>query len=455
MHKSYYTVESQEDGYVWSVPEQAMCKLDLAENQMVTLKCGSGSVDVRVKKRKQPHASKIEVMGLSPRALKTLGIPGRIFFRIKKEESGSYRLGPVIGILTFPGHVPHRLGYYHLYAKRNITNGLLYVFRGRAIDVKTRTINAYYYDHIDKQWKLKKMPFPDSVIDRCYPNPYICHIFLEKVIGRKKIFNKRSMIDKIAFCKALDSDEYLRNYTPETLLFHDTSDVNKFLDKYSLVFLKPVNAMKGIGIVAVRRTGNGALECMYTIKGKNYTKIVPTASEIPGVLVAAAGYKRRYVIQQGIQRMEYKGGPFSIRTWAMKNREGKWTAPGMFAKGSFGNGFLTNFTAGAKLIPLKDLYSELTKRLNYTREQINSILTDLTLKTAEALDKKYGPLGELGLDIVFDEKGKPWVIEANGNPGNIPVFIQKEYPAWPNKVFQYPLDYATFLAGFVPGKTEK
>ena len=146
--------------------------------------------------------------------------------------------------------------------------------------------------------------------------------------------------------------------------------------------------------------------------------------------------------------MTYMGGPFSFRTWAMKNGQGHWVMPGMFAKGTFGKSFLTNFTAGAELIPLKDLFYDIIPRIPYTKEQLVGLMKNLTLKTAAALDKKYGPLGELGLDIVLDIKGSPWLIEANGNPGNIPIFIQTEYPSWRNLVFQYPLDYASFLAGF-------
>ncbi len=132
----------------------------------------------------------------------------------------------------------------------------------------------------------------------------------------------------------------------------------------------------------------------------------------------------------------------------MKNGQGRWVMPGLFAKGALGQGFLTNFTAGAKLIPLQALFKDIIPRLSYTKENLLKLLEELTLRTAAALDKKYGPSGELGLDIVFDTGGKPWVIEANGNPGNIPIFIQTEYPAWRHLVFQYPLDYATYLAGF-------
>ena len=165
-------------------------------------------------------------------------------------------------------------------------------------------------------------------------------------------------------------------------------------------------------------------------------------------MLKAAGRARPYIIQQGINRLDYDGGPFSFRTWAMKNGGGTWVMPGLFAKAAIGQGFLTNFTAGAKLVPLKDIFSKSPPVLPYTKDQTLKLLKDITLKTAAVLDKKFGPLGELGLDVVFDTTGKPWLIEANGNPGNIPIFIQTEYPAWRYQVFQYPVDYAVHLADF-------
>lgn len=448
MLKSYHLVQTKHQGRIWTLPANLMSQLKLTEKQPVLLKCGSASTQVHVSQRAAAVSSKVPVMGLSADALNSLNIPEGTCFLIKPEGNSTFRLGPVIGILTFPGHVPYRLAYYTLYARRNVTNGLLYVFRGRDINLKDRTILGYYYDPVKKTWFYRKFPFPDSVIDRCYPNAYICHTLLQKIIGPNKIFNKKTMIDKVAFCKALDSDEHLRNYTPETRVFRNIADFEYFLKKYGQVFLKPVNAMKGIGIVMVAPADKGVLNCSYIIHGKLFTRQISSVDEIPHVLVAASGYKRPYIVQQAIPRLEYKGGPFSFRTWAMKNGKGRWVMPGMFAKGSLGNSFLTNFTAGAKLIPLKELFDDILPRLSCTKDQLLGLLEDLTLKTAEVLDKKYGPLGELGLDIVFDIKGKPWIIEANGNPGNIPIFIQKEYPAWRNLVFQYPLDYATYLAGF-------
>ncbi|PKM82867.1 MAG: hypothetical protein CVU89_01660 [Firmicutes bacterium HGW-Firmicutes-14] len=447
MQKRYKIYCTEHKKNIWSVPQELIDQYGLTANQSITLKCGAKSIDVIT--RLLPEGNSTDpVLGLSPEALKQLCIPLETFMGVKQEKDGAFRLGPVIGILTFPAHVPARLGFYRSYAKLNSHNGILYVFRGRSINTQKRTITGYSYDYTKNTWSESEFPFPDAVIDRCYPNPYICHIWLENLIGRNRIFNKKTMIDKLQFVKVLSRDEVLKNHIPETWEYTVASQLMSMLQDHGEVFLKPVNGMKGHGIIVVNNTGRDVPEYSYMTGGKKYTGLLSSPKEISDVIKKAAGRKRPYIIQQGIRRMNFKGGPFSIRTWAMKNGKGQWVIPGMFAKGSFGEGFLTNFTAGAKLIPLKDFYESILPRLPYSKDRLLSLLKELTLGTAEALDREFGPLGELGLDIVFDQEGKPWLIEANGNPGIIPIFIQKEYPLWPMLLYKYPLDYATFLAGF-------
>lgn len=446
MDTAYKFIRTKYKGNLWSLPGALMKKYLLNENDHIILQCGSASTPALVSRmRSSTYAGE---MGFSSAILNSLYIPENTALQIKPTGNNIFRLGPVIGILTFRSYITGRLGYYKTHSNRMKDSGLLYVFRGQDINPSKRTVNGYCYDYAANKWKKHEFPYPDAVIDRCYPNPYIYHSLLEQVIGPGKIFNKQSMINKLDFFEALDTDNFLRKYIPQTRSFNHSLDLTYFLQKYPEVFLKPVNAMKGNGIVVVRNIGQGLLECQYRIKGKNFNQQINSTAEIYPVLESAAGLSRPYVIQQGVSRMIYQEGPFSFRTWAMKNGKGRWVMPGMFAKGTFGKSFLTNFTAGAKLIPLKGLFDEIIPRLPYSKRKLVRSMKNLTLKTAAVLDKHYGPLGELGLDIVLDIKGSPWLIEANGNPGNIPIFIQTEYPSWRNLVFQYPLDYASFLAGF-------
>lgn len=446
MYKKLNFFKTKEPDDVWRLPPGIMQSFNLIEGDLVILYCGSASVRVTVRCLKKPDLPQ-NLCGLSTGVLKKMNIPKNLCFQVKPIGNKQFRLGPLIGILTFPGHLPDRLPYYAMYDKRNNDNGLLIVFRGQDINPTNNTVKGYYFDRVKNQWVYRILPYPDAVIDRVYPNAYKSHAHLEEVIGPNKIFNKRSMIDKVQFYKALKPDPLLSQYLPETRVLQNISDIKYFFQKYKEIFFKPVNAMKGIGIVVAQKKSNG-FKCLYTICGQNYTEVVPSVAEIPAVLVKAADYTRPYIIQQSIPRLKYQDGPLSFRTWAMKDGTGQWVMPGMFAKSAQGDGFLTNFMAGAKLVPLKDLFKTLLPQLLYTKKEFMNLLEYLTIRTAVRLDKAFGPLGEIGLDIVFDSSSKPWLIEANGNPGNIPIFKQTDYPAWPHLIFQYPLDYATFLAGF-------
>lgn len=443
-----YVYRTTHNGSTLSLPENLLNQLNLKANEKVILKCGSSETTTLIYQLSSVGPANINAIGLSSDCLTSLHIPENTCFKIKPLAKKVFRLGPVIGILTFPGHVQKRLGYYGCYARRNRNNGLLYVFRGLGINPEKKVVSGFYLDPASNTWKQGEFPFPDTVIDRLYPNSRISHTLLEKEIGPSKIFNKKSMINKVNFFTALSENNYLKDHTPETRIFKSLSDLEYLLGKYQEVYLKPFNAMKGFGIVVAKKCADGSLECSYSLKGETRTARISSPAGIYNIILKVAGRSRAYIIQQGIPRMEYRGGPFSIRPWAMKDGRGRWVMPGMFAKGTFGKGFLTNFTAGASLIPLPELIKELVPKFFSSKQHFTSIIEDLTIKTAEALDNKFGPLGELGLDVVFDKNGKPWLIEANGNPGNIPIFRQREYPAWRNLVFQLPLDYATYLAGF-------
>lgn len=446
----YKVTQSKQIGYTWGLPVDLMKLLMLNENDEVALSFGSKTVSAQVCRLFPGGRSNAVGIGFSPSLLKALHIPDTTVLSVKPKGNKHFHLGPLIGILTYHSLIANkRLGFYKTYAELNKNNGLLYVFSGRDINLLQSTIKGYYYDFYKGTWNCQEFPFPDIVIDRCYPNNYTYHTILEKVIGPDKIFNKKNRIDKVDFSNTLTADAFLKEYIPDSREYRKISDLELFLRKYNQVYLKPSNSMKGFGIVVVKHISESLLECNFVLDGENTTRLADCSDDgISGVLECAAGCKRQYIVQQSVSSLEYKNGPFSIRTWAMKDGNGQWVMPGMCARGSFGRGFLTNFSAGAKAIPLKNLFDEILPLIPLTKEQLINLLENLTLKSAIVLDKKFGPLGVLGFDIMIDQKGKPWLIEVNGNPGKKSISLQPEYPSWHIQAYQYPLAYASYLAGF-------
>lgn len=431
---------------VWELSPNLIKELGLKEHQNVTLHFGSSSTRLWVIQQRLNKVPDGIQMRLSRAVINRLHMPENISLSIKPIDNGNFRLGPVIGILTF-GNVMTRKNFsFYLNYVRWLKYGLLYVFGTRNIDTNTKTIIGYYYDKVTKTWKPGEFPYPDAVMDRCYPNPYKAHSRLEEVIGKGNIFNKKCLINKFDFFTALHENKFLSTHLPETRMLAQVSDLRYFLDKYREAFIKPLNGMKGMGILNISPEKN-KLVCRLMDKNVLKTKKITHPGEIFGVL-KQIGSRGRYIIQNAVPRMKYRGKPFSFRVIVYKDGSGKWKVPAIFSKAAQGDSFLTNFNSGAKFILLENLFNDIEKQLPCSKEAFINRLTNLALEAAQALDNKYGPLGKLGLDIVVDTSGKPWLIEANGNPGLIPWNVQAEFPKWRDQVFQFPLAYATYLAGF-------
>lgn len=448
MRRFYKVFKTADNENLVTLPGGLLKAAGLKENDTVSLNFGTMTATAAVKSAKAGSPEKLS-LGLSARVFCALKIPDGLRLLAKNTGDKKFRLGPVIGILTFSSHIPRRLSYYYNYYLKNKFGGLIYVFSGKGINVKKQVISGYYYDTRARTWKTGEFPFPDAVLDRCYPTVRAYHTLLERIIGPGKISNKKNLINKIDFTETLNADPVLRAYVPETMKIHDVADVLYFIQKYRTVFLKPSNAMQGKGIIVVKKHGEG-FECNFQLHGKDVIKVVPSADEIMGLLRSVTGRKRTYLVQPAVDCMEYCGSPFSIRTCPTKDVTGRWIMPGMIALGAYGKtkSLITNYASGGRRIPLQDLFGAIVPNLAYTRDELTSLLESLSLKVAQVLDKRFGPLGELGLDLVIDRNGKPWVLEANGNPNRRAAYKQTEYPHWPARLYEYILGYAVYLAGF-------
>lgn len=447
MLEFYKVYKAHGEGKIWELPPRLAKKLNLKEKQFVTLKCGSLSIQTEVKINHSSIQSETNI-GLSKDALMTLKIPENLSLGIKNVKTKQFQLGPLVGILTFP-HVIRKkqLNRYINYAKGMKDTGLLYVFRPSDIHSDTKTITGFHYNYKKLAWESGEFPYPDVVMDRMYPNNYKAHSKLENVIGQNKIFNKKTLINKMEFNAALKKDPFLRNFLPETKQFLSVQDLENFLTKYNGVFLKPLDLMRGKGIIYVTAEKKELL-CRYMDGDKPMLKKIPRADYIFEFLGQICEYKRQYIIQAAVDRMKFKERPFSFRIMTTKDGNGRWSVPIIIAKAARPGAFLTNISSGAEYVLLKDLLGWIKKQLPDKSIDLLDQLTDLSSKTATALDNEFGPLGKLGIDAVIDISGKPWLIEANGNPGLIFRRGQSEFPAWHRQMYEHPLAYALYLAGF-------
>lgn len=447
MLKSYQVYEVDAAGMTLELSPTAAEHLHLKEDQLIILRFGSLSIQTKISVH-QLSQRPVNSMGLSKAAFEALKIHKNLSLQIKSINDNQLQIGPVVGILTFPHVIWNKqLNRYINYTKYIKGRGVLYVFRPSDICPDKQTITGFYYDEEKTSWVQEAFPYPDVVIDRMYPNDYKTHSELEKVIGENKIFNKKTLITKIEFYEVLEKNSFLQKYIPETKLFSGASDLTDYLTRHGSVFLKPTDSMRGRGIIFIT-SDEKELVCRYIDGGEPKRLKIPRADYLFEVLGRVSDYKRTYIIQEAVNRMEFMQRPFSFRVMTTKEGSGQWTAPIIITKVAPPGAFLTNVSSGAEYLSLREILEWIKDQLSDENIKLLEQLTELSLKCSIALDSKLGPLGKLGIDIVVDKSGKPWLIEANGNPGIIYRRGQSEFPAWRNKSFEHPINYALYLAGF-------
>jgi len=427
---------------LWEIPVNFARDYGLQKGDLVELRCGSLSAKavITVSSRKN--------FGLSSDLLNKLSLPEHLKLGLKTEGAKRFRLGPVIGILTFTHVIEKRdFSRYIPYAMKMKNTGILYVFGPKSINSDLKIINGYFYDERRTRWRKRDFPFPDVVMDRIYPTNFTNHLILEKAMGPNRIFNKNTLINKMQFFETLSRDHLLSNHIPETKPLGRVEDIEYMLTKYQGVMLKPVDGMKGSGIIEVIKSKQG-LTCRHMGREGQETISINDAAEILKLLDNLGQRKRPYIIQAVIHRMKYNKQPFEFRVMTVKNGNDEWAVPAIFTKIADPEQFLTNISAGANMIFFQDLLDGLGEKLPYSKKEFVNLLSSLSIKTASVLEKSYGPLGKLGLDIIVGDSGKPWLIEANGNPGLMLRKSLQEYPEWRSEMYDYPLSYCLFLSGF-------
>ncbi|PKM83379.1 MAG: hypothetical protein CVU89_01100 [Firmicutes bacterium HGW-Firmicutes-14] len=423
-------------------------QLDIDVEKPVRLRFGNLAISVNVIQLYSNDLPTIAEIQVSEKVLQELHIPADVILSIKRTGEQELALGPVIGILTFRHTYAKKRFRFYLNYQKMLKSGLLFVFSNQGVNPEKNTIKGYYFSSSVNTWIPADLPYPDAVIDRCYPNAYRTHEELEKYMGKGKIFNKKTMINKLDFYTAIYKDNFLKNYLPESRLCTDASDIEYLLKKYGKIFIKPVTGMRGRGIVTASLDSNG-VKCQYMVKGKVLEKEMTNPCQFLNLFETLVHPWRRYIIQEAISIMEYEGQPFCFRIMVCKNGNGQWLVPAIFTNAAIGNSFLTNHAAGASIfVPLTNLFNDINSRLETTKENFINSLVELAIKTAVALDERYGPLGELGLDVVVDQSGRLYLLEANGNPGMVPKSHMIDFPGWASQVFRLPIAYAVYLAGY-------
>ncbi|HLT58821.1 MAG: YheC/YheD family protein [Limnochordales bacterium] len=325
-----------------------------------------------------------------------------------------------------------------------------YMFGPRDVNWERRCIHGYTYAGVWPlgRWRRGVFPFPDVVYDRLqtrraeWSAPYVR--FRERLARHVPVwFNAMGFFDKWRMHQELSKSPVLARLLPHTERYSGPAQLERFLRTSRSVFLKPIGGSLGLGIICVRRTGSG-YAVAYQLKDRAVVYPVGNLARV-GRLVARAVGHRPYIIQEGLPLATWRGRPIDVRILVQRTAGGQWTLTKMYVRIAAPGSFTANLSRGgqgARPGPvLRRVFgarhAALLRQLHATGLQCAREMENLL----------QGTVGELGIDLGIDRRGRLWLIEVNSKP-----FLQMTREAGSPRTLalsvQRPLRFARYMAGF-------
>lgn len=302
----------------------------------------------------------------------------------------------------------------------------LILFTPRGINWKQRTISGLLLSKGRVQ--KKKVPFPRVVFNQFFTRSSATARGLEREIGRGKVFNIRTRINKMTTYSILSQSSLkpmvipTRQFSAEAML--------EMLSTGPVIF-KPVYGAKGRDVLKIVREGE-RFKVSYQVDTEKVA-----FSRADDLLKWLEKYtdKEDFILQPFISFTKLDGHVFDLRVLVQKDRLGKWHVTATMSRVGFGYSYISNCLW--KLMTAEQVLERLSSPVTLSQLSSNAI------EVAMNMERAIAPLGELGIDygIAGD---KLWIIEVNGMPSK--QIFEKFSAQTMENVMLTPLMYARFLA---------
>ncbi len=214
---------------------------------------------------------------------------------------------------------------------------------------------------------------------------------------------------KLRKTRAIAKSVELRRAIPETKKMV-RGTLREMLDRYRMVYVKPVNGLKGIGVYRIERLF-GRYRCQTGIHiqrfdsfERMYSKLAKDTKGIP------------YVVQKGIRLLTYRGRPFDIRVMVQRKPQGGWEATGFAARVAHPGKIVTNGSQGGMIYPVP----QVLRRYTSNPKRVIDKLGHMGVAAIRCMRAAYPGIQELGADIALDRRLRPWILEVNTRPDPCP-----------------------------------
>ncbi|HHY74433.1 MAG TPA: hypothetical protein GX497_14655 [Bacillus bacterium] len=202
---------------------------------------------------------------------------------------------------------------------------------------------------------------------------------------------------------ALSEDLKLRKHLPFTQLIQSKEQLERHLNNYLSLYLKPNDGSKGNGIYVLSKYEDDS----YHIKGHNGIYGSTFFQNIWEKKINPLLLKREYILQKKTEIMKRDERSYDYRVLA-HNVNNNWLVSGIGIRQSKVNGITTHVLKGGNIIGVEEIS---------TAEDFEHI-RDLTARTGKALERAFGDdcVKEFSMDVGKTINGEFFIFDVNSKP---------------------------------------
>ncbi len=343
-----------------------------------------------------------------------------------KQNDGSFRVGPVVGIITSSDHEkPFPTGknarlFRELFEACKSRGVFLFEFYPDGVRFKSNTIKGYSIDSRGGFYS-SLFPIPDIVYNRIRYRVIENRSDVKRILTRFDndsdiyLFNTR-FLNKLEVYRVLRENTTSQLWIPETAQLTN-KNLKVLLGKYNSVYIKPIANSRGKGILKLSRGQRDEYSIhhaasIHSLRRKNISNIYTNLKQ--------AGLKSgNYLVQKAIPLASYRGRVFDLRVQAQKNGKGKWVLTGAGVRVAGPNRIVTHIPNGGSAKAYETVIQEVFGHMAGFKEHIDDQLLQIVSEVPAILESSLNiQLAILSMDIGVDQRGKLWLIEVNSKPAS-------------------------------------
>ena len=244
----------------------------------------------------------------------------------------------------------------------------------------------------------------------------------------------RRVVSKWAKTAALLQAPDLTALIPETQPFHQQA-VRQMLNRMKMVYVKPVNGTFGKGVIRVEQVDGERLPYVFQSGERQYRY---RTFEAMFRKLLSIKRRRPYLVQQGIELLKYRRRRFDLRLMVQKNTKREWESTGLIGRLAHPRKIVTNYHSGGTPMAVERLLGSCIRANQIT--SYKAYLMKLGVDVANAMEKKFPGIKELGIDIAIDTTGRPWILEVNTMPDPY-LFRKLKDPSVFRRIYRYAVKY--------------